>query len=204
MDGSSESCSFHFAYAACIIRVGKIPTLLVLTWCVSEQLSTLLVLSLIVALVMLLWVTQLKPLMIFSSRVNILWGVIGCITRLLLRWTFLLTYLVYLWLFFELWLQDGLIRWVSLLGLSGLPPSLFFFMKALLVLWIGAASRFILLILFITRTIILFSSYLHWVEDSLLHKFNTAPNDLLVLTGRMQLAACSIFILIACAACKCC
>jgi len=179
-----------------LIRVGKVPTLLVLTWCVSSQLSTFLVLSLIIALVMLVWVTQLKPLMIFSSRVNILWGILGCTGSLLLGWIFLLAYSSYLWLFFELWSQAGLIRWVSLLGLTGLPPRVFFFMKALLILWVGGGGSFVLLLLFIIRTIILFSAYLQWMDDSMPHAFNIFSSDSTVLAGTLQVAVSRLFLLV--------
>jgi len=167
-----------------IISVGKAPTLLVLTWC---QLSTFFVLSLISSLILLVWVTQLKPLMIFSSGVNIIWGVIGCSGSLLTGWTFLVAYLSYLWLFFELWSQAGLIAWTSLLGLTGLPPSAFFFLKSLLVLWISGDS-FVLLMLFIMRTIILFSAYLSWLDAWSNKIVNIFTMNHTVITASLQIS----------------
>ena len=59
-------------------------------------------------------------------------------------------------------------------------------MKALLILI--ASSTFVLTMLFIMRTIILFSAYLHWMDSNLPHTFMAAYSDLTVLAGTLQLA----------------
>lgn len=169
-----------------IIRVRKSRILLIMTWGVSKQHTNFLLLSLIITLILAMWVTEFEPLMIFSRGVNIIWAVIACSITLLFGWIFMLAYLFYLWRFFESQSRVGMIRWRSMLGLSALPPRVWFFFKALLVLTIGSGS-FVLVMLFILRTIILFGAYLQWLDHHTHHTFAFFSSNAIGIRGILQL-----------------
>lgn len=133
-----------------------VPTL----WLFMLQLSSSLFLLLILLQVFfaLLDVVTVKGVMFLSSCLNLYWGIILAQVNVNygLVWVFIYSYITYMFL-----TVSGLV-WQDILVITGLPPSILFFVKVYFVIVFD--SSFLLLVGFLVSTFILFLSYLSVLE----------------------------------------
>lgn len=133
-----------------------IPTL----WLFMLQLSSSLFLLLILLQVVfaLLDVTTVKGVIFLSSCINLYWGVILAQVNINygLIWVFTYSYITYMFLT----VSD--LVWQDILVITGLPPSILFFVKVYFVMVFD--SSFLLLVGFLISTFALFLSYLSVLE----------------------------------------
>ena len=106
----------------------------------------------------LLEVTTVKGVMFLSSCLNLYWGVILAQVNINygLVWVFMYSYITYIFL------TVGRVVWQDILVVTGLPPSILFFVKVYFVMVFD--SSFLLLIGFLVSTFTLFLSYLSVLE----------------------------------------
>lgn len=133
-----------------------VPTL----WLFMLQLSSSLFLLLILLQVVfaLLDITTVKGVIFLSSCLNLYWGVILAQVNINygLIWVFVYSYITYVFLT----VSD--LVWQDILVITGLPPSVLFFIKVYFVIIFD--SSFLLLVGFLITTFTLFLSYLSVLE----------------------------------------
>lgn len=145
-----------------------VPTL----WLFILQLSSSLFLLLILLQVIfaLLDITTVKGVMFLSSCLNLYWGVILAQVNINygVVWVFVYSYITYMFLT----ISD--LVWQDILVITGLPPSILFFVKVYFV--IAFDSSFLLLVGFLVSTFTLFISYLSVLEyTSMSDKIFSSP-----------------------------
>lgn len=145
-----------------------VPTL----WLFILQLSSSLFLLLILLQVIfaLLDITTVKGVMFLSSCLNLYWGVILAQVNINygVVWVFVYSYVTYMFLT----ISD--LVWQDILVITGLPPSILFFVKVYFV--IAFDSSFLLLVGFLVSTFTLFISYLSVLEyTSMSDKIFSSP-----------------------------
>jgi hypothetical protein len=133
-----------------------VPTL----WLFILQLSSSLFLLLILLQVVfaLLDITTVKGVIFLSSCLNLYWGVILAQVNVNygLIWVFIYSYITYTFL------TVSRLVWQDILVITGLPPSILFFVKVYFVMVFD--TSFLLLVGFLVSTFTLFLSYLSVLE----------------------------------------
>lgn len=137
----------------------------------------------------LLDVVTVKGVMFLSRCLNLFWGVILAQVNIDygLVWVFIYSYVTYIFL-----RVSGLV-WQDILVITGLPPSILFFIKVYFVVVFD--SSFSLLLGFLVSTFVLFLSYLSVLEyTSLRDKVFRSPVFSLNLYAVLVLLSCLLIL----------
>jgi len=137
----------------------------------------------------LLDVVTVKGVMFLSRCLNLFWGVILAQVNINygLIWVFIYSYITYIFL------RVSRVVWQDILVITGLPPSVLFFIKVYFVVIFD--SSFSLLVGFLVSTFVLFLSYLSVLEyTSLRDKIFRSPVFSLNLYAVLVLLSCLLIL----------
>jgi len=133
----------------------------------------------------LLDVSTVKGVMFLRSCLNLFWGIILAQVNINygLIWVFIYSYVTYIFL------RISGVVWQDILVITGLPPSILFFIKVYFVVIFD--SSFSLLVGFLVSTFVLFLSYLSVLEY-------TSISDKVFRSPVFSLNLYSVFVLLTC------